>query len=401
MRALEDENRNLRRRVTELEAESENRDIRQRLAELEASVRKLLPTVAQHRAGRGAPEASCDKARPTSMLVPVPLDEDRHNDAVESKEEIEPGRMVSTAGSAPPPQRKRRRRHTAGTNTIDNTNMYCGATPAKRLQYRFSTAGGARQWFGGTVTKLVTGWPGWVSVDFDDGEDLDVLLEPGGEGAAWRWEPESASTSWAPVVALGCDDKQLMLSNKVDATAPAAASTLTRTPRSRFIGVTWDRRRGEWIVTLRHLKKRYRRLGRFPKDKEEDAARAFDAAARRIRGTQAHGGWNGNKLYRLNFPTKEEVAAAAVSMANGGKSFFDGLSFDKGKCKWHVGLDHRGEKLHLGYFPKDQEQEAARAYDAAARRCRGALAHGGLCGARTYRLNFPTKAEAARFRALQ
>ena len=44
---------------------------------------------------------------------------------------------------------------------------------------------------------------------------------------------------------------------------------------------------------------------------ETEAARAFDQAARRMRGDEAHGGgYNG--CWRLNFPTQAEVAAASA-----------------------------------------------------------------------------------------
>jgi hypothetical protein len=65
---------------------------------------------------------------------------------------------------------------------------------------------------------------------------------------------------------------------------------------SRFKGVTWDRSRSKWqakITVDQHCKN----LGRF--DSEEDAARAYDAAA------VAHWG----AFARLNFPNDGEVAA--------------------------------------------------------------------------------------------
>ena len=52
-------------------------------------------------------------------------------------------------------------------------------------------------------------------------------------------------------------------------------------------------------------KRTRRNLGSF--DDEEEAARAFDAAAREIRGEQAHGGGPGLR-YRLNFPTAADEA---------------------------------------------------------------------------------------------
>ena len=66
------------------------------------------------------------------------------------------------------------------------------------------------------------------------------------------------------------------------------------------------------MARIKHEQKMHY-LGSFPEDREEDAARAFDAASRLYRGAAAHGGRNSytGSRYRLNFPTKQEVAAAA------------------------------------------------------------------------------------------
>jgi hypothetical protein len=49
-------------------------------------------------------------------------------------------------------------------------------------------------------------------------------------------------------------------------------------------------------------------LGHF--DDERVAARAFDTAARRLRGDDAHGGRAGRNWFRLNFPSKREAGRA-------------------------------------------------------------------------------------------
>ena len=56
---------------------------------------------------------------------------------------------------------------------------------------------------------------------------------------------------------------------------------------------------------------------------------------------------------------------------------------------------HDGQKHYLGYFAEDKEEDAARAYDTAARRLRGVWAHGGRSGANRWLLNVPTEAEVA------
>jgi hypothetical protein len=55
---------------------------------------------------------------------------------------------------------------------------------------------------------------------------------------------------------------------------------------------------------------------------------------------------------------------------------------------------HDKRTRHLGCF--DDDREAARAVDTAARRLRGDAAHGGQSGYNWNRLNFPTEAEVER-----
>ena len=53
-------------------------------------------------------------------------------------------------------------------------------------------------------------------------------------------------------------------------------------------------------------------VGHFAPDGEATAARAYDAAARRLRGDRAHGGRQG---WHLNFPTVAELAACTGAAA--------------------------------------------------------------------------------------
>ena len=72
---------------------------------------------------------------------------------------------------------------------------------------------------------------------------------------------------------------------------------------------TWFKDCRKWRACIRHDGK-VKALGSFVD--EAEAARAFDAAARRLRGEDAHGGRVGGNFgfRRLNFPTQEEVARA-------------------------------------------------------------------------------------------
>jgi hypothetical protein len=95
--------------------------------------------------------------------------------------------------------------------------------------------------------------------------------------------------------------------------AAAAASALAQGP-SQFVGVAWDKSKLRWKCYINHDGKRHN-LGRFNLDDETEAARAFDTAARRLRGDDAHGGRSyrpqgGTQWLRLNFPTRGEVARA-------------------------------------------------------------------------------------------
>jgi hypothetical protein len=196
-----------------------------------------------------------------------------------------------------------------------------------------------------------------------------------------------------------------------DDKAAAAAAVSERQGPSEFVGVSWDRRSRKWKAQIRHDGKT-QNLGSF--DDEQEAARAADTAARRLRGEDAHGGRSGrnNKWNRLNFPTQAEVkraqdrgallteedkTAAVAASEQQGPSKFVGVSWDKGHRKWKAHIKHDGKTQNLGSF--DDEQEAARAFDTAARRLRGEDAHDGGRANKTgrqWKLNFPTEVEVKR-----
>eukprot|EP01045_Picozoa_sp_COSAG04_P001434 COSAG04_NODE_48_length_31217_cov_204.046758_15_plen_1201_part_00 len=187
-----------------------------------------------------------------------------------------------------------------------------------------------------------------------------------------------------------------------------------RRAASEYVGVTRSKSGRKWEASISHGGK-IQHLGSF--GEEEAAARAFDAAARRLRGDQAHGGRGDStqqtNAWRLNFPTDEEAAAfdsAAAEAAAKAKaseavvvqrkaaghkaSSFVGVYKAKAG-KWKASIEHEGKRQHLGTF--GDEEAAARAFDAAARRLRGDQAHGGRV-AKTGsfgRLNFPTEEEEA------
>ena len=153
----------------------------------------------------------------------------------------------------------------------------------------------------------------------------------------------------------------------------AAASESQASPSSDYIGVWWHSKRSEWKVSIKHEGK-HQYIGSFDLEEEEQAARAYDTAARRLRGPAAH-----SAKFKLNFPTASELMS----------SRYAGVMWDKRDSKWVVNITHKRQREHIGYFAPEQEEAAARAYDAAARRLRGPEAH----SAKSHKLNFPAAEE--------
>jgi len=197
---------------------------------------------------------------------------------------------------------------------------------------------------------------------------------------------------------------------------------------------------GKWCARIWH-EQRLLELGFFRS--AEAAARAFDDAARKYRGDQAHGGRSGGSggtRFTLNFPTVAEEAAPRPESCGRGRirngvrdgppadseteqilaqqeaiveqrraagqplSRYNGVVFNnqqrRWNARWNLGKSFM-ESLGTHLF----EEDAARAYDAAARQRRGSHAHtphirrttrgrGGQ-RAKPWRLNFPTAQEQA------
>ena len=116
--------------------------------------------------------------------------------------------------------------------------------------------------------------------------------------------------------------------------------------RSKYVGVYWDKRSCKWAARISHEGKE-RWKGTF--HIEEEAARAFDDAARELRGGAAHGA-----KFSLNFPTvaeKQEAAAAVepakpaasaattAAVAPARSSEYVGVCWDKRNCKWSAYME--------------------------------------------------------------
>ena len=80
-------------------------------------------------------------------------------------------------------------------------------------------------------------------------------------------------------------------------------------PSSHYVGVSWRKDSRRWAAAITH-EGRQQHLGLFVE--QGAAARAYDDAARRLRGDEAQGGIDARgRPWRLNFPTEVEAAAAA------------------------------------------------------------------------------------------
>ncbi|KAG1656379.1 hypothetical protein FOA52_011004 [Chlamydomonas sp. UWO 241] len=141
---------------------------------------------------------------------------------------------------------------------------------------------------------------------------------------------------------------------------------------SRFMGVSWHKAKSSWAVQLTDPQtKRSRHIGYVVS--EEDAARAYDRAA-----VEAHG-----PGAKRNFPDEdvsEMPVTAFVERKQRGSSRFLGVYWHTANSSWHVRLTDPLTKSsrHVGGFTS--EEDAARAYDAAAVQAHGPSA----------KRNFPT-----------
>jgi hypothetical protein len=130
----------------------------------------------------------------------------------------------------------------------------------------------------------------------------------------------------------------------------AAAAASERQGPSEFVGVSWNKQCRKWEARIKFDGK-IQHLGRF--DDEREAATAFDTAARRMRGEDAHGGRSGRpgRQLRLNFPsdsevkraqergallTEEDKTAAVAASQRQGPSKFVGVGWDKKSRKWRA-----------------------------------------------------------------
>ena len=132
---------------------------------------------------------------------------------------------------------------------------------------------------------------------------------------------------------------------------------------SEFLGVTWNEKAQKWGAAIASATgKSTTNLGLFRHQVE--AARKYDEKALALGKT-------------LNFPEDQErkeqeerkaeerrIKAAIPREVRASK--YVGVGWSKASQMWKVSLNLKHKAIHLGYFKKDDEMEAARKYDEAA-----------------------------------
>jgi hypothetical protein len=155
---------------------------------------------------------------------------------------------------------------------------------------------------------------------------------------------------------------------------------------SAYRGVGWCKRTGKFYASLRD-KTRSQHLGYFAT--EDEAAQAYDARARQLRGVAARlnfpgeGERQGTAQQRVDPQAKAANVAAVATQQQRCTSAYRGVTWSKEYGQWRAQIWHQGRTQHLGRF--NDEGEAARAYDARARQLHGVAA----------RLNFPRHCTAS------
>lgn len=131
-----------------------------------------------------------------------------------------------------------------------------------------------------------------------------------------------------------------------DATKDVASdSALSALSTRSYRGVQFHKPSGTWRATFvsegRHYNLRYHATA-------EDAARAYDAKARSILGTEAH----------LNFPNEPPVDLHTATLHKANTSGYRGVTFARGR--WHAYIQENKRRRHIGCFATAEDAALAR-----------------------------------------
>jgi hypothetical protein len=181
----------------------------------------------------------------------------------------------------------------------------------------------------------------------------------------WRTELEAAEAYDRAVLFFGGDRSRLNFSRRrLAALEPAELRRLAHAPikakaSSRYRGVVFapDFSARPWIAQIHGRKQTMRHLGTWAV--EEDAARAYDRAARFYLGIRARLNFPGTKLRPADAQTLMREARRAAKATQ--SSRYVGVLWNKQHGRWQALIHHKYRGIHLGYY--NDEAVAAEAYD--------------------------------------
>jgi hypothetical protein len=161
------------------------------------------------------------------------------------------------------------------------TQLLAANCVGRKIEYRFELAQQAAsssdecegesvttaRWDTGTVLRSCKRWPGWFTVDFDDGSKLDVLLTKDNSGSAWRWKTRHTNAARRGSAAATATE------------APVGQGATSRGNPSNGEGSTIRRTK----LPQKRMKGQYEKQQRAPLDSEQFESRGKQSESRAFR----------------------------------------------------------------------------------------------------------------------